>query len=83
MDCIKMVVTMNPCKCGFYPDRTRCRCSEQEVRRYLNRISRPLLERFDLYVEAPAVKYEQLREKEGAESSARIRERVEAARKRQ
>ena len=78
-----LVAAMNPCKCGFYPDRSRCLCSEREVRKYLNRVSRPLLDRFDLYVEVPAVKYEQLRNRRKAESSEKIRNRVEAARKRQ
>ena len=76
MDCIKMVVTMNPCKCGYYPDRSRCRCSHSEVTRYLHRISRPLLDRIDIHVDAEPVTYEDIQSSEPGESSAQIRERV-------
>lgn len=75
-----VVAAMNPCRCGFYPDRSRCRCGEGEVRRYLQRISRPLLERMDLCVEAPPVSYADLEGRGPGESSAVIRERVEAVR---
>lgn len=81
LDCIKMVVTMNPCKCGYYPDRERCRCLPGEVRQYLHRISRPLLDRMDLCVETARVEYRELAGIEENESSASIRVRVEAARK--
>lgn len=79
-----MVAAMNPCPCGFYPDRSRCNCSESEVRRYLNRISRPILERFDICAEAGPVTYEELKGGgEGNEDSSVIRQRVEAAREMQ
>lgn len=71
-----LVASRNPCKCGYYPDRSRCRCNENEVRRYLHRISRPLLDRIDLQVEAQQMKYEELAEGSRGESTARIRERV-------
>lgn len=71
-----IVAAMNPCRCGYYPDRRRCRCSEQEVRRYLGRISRPLLDRMDLCAEAPPVRYSDLEAPAGGESSAEIRSRV-------
>ena len=71
-----IVAAMNPCRCGYYPDRTRCRCTEQEVRRYLGRISRPLLDRMDLCAEASPVPYSQLEEARRSESSSAIRERV-------
>ncbi|MBQ5951369.1 MAG: YifB family Mg chelatase-like AAA ATPase [Lachnospiraceae bacterium] len=80
---IMLVAAMNPCKCGFYPDRGRCSCSERDVRKYLGRISRPLLDRFDLFVEVPPVLYEQLRSTEREESSEKIRIRVAEARERQ
>ena len=77
-----VVAAMNPCRCGYYPDRSRCQCSVSDVRRYLGRISRPLLDRMDLCVEAPPVGYADFRTPAGSgESSAAIRERVEAARK--
>ena len=46
-----LVAAMNPCKCGYYPDRSRCQCSPQEVHHYLHRISRPLWNRIDVCVE--------------------------------
>lgn len=71
-----LVASRNPCKCGYYPDRRRCRCSEGEVRRYLHRISRPLLDRIDLHVEAQQIHYGELAAHGGSRSSADIRERV-------
>ena len=79
LDCIKMVAAMNPCKCGFYPDRTRCRCANTQVRQYLARISQPLLDRIDLCAEAEHVTYQELNGKSQGESSAQIRTRVLAA----
>ena len=76
-----LVCAMNPCRCGWYGDPSgRCTCSPQSVRQYLARISGPLLDRIDIHIEVPAVKYEDLEHRTPAESSAAIRERVEAAR---
>lgn len=76
-----IVAALNPCPCGFFPDRSKCRCSEQQVRTYLNRISRPILDRFDICVEISPVAFEQLgQEAKKGESSADIRERIEKAR---
>ena len=81
MDCIKMVVAMNPCKCGWYGDPSgRCRCSEREVESYRGRISGPLLDRIDIVVEVPAVHFEELRARAEAEPSAAIKQRVDKAR---
>ena len=75
-----LIASRNPCKCGYYPDRTRCRCSEPEVMRYLNRVSHPLLDRIDLHAEAYQMTYEELQSGEKREeTSAQIRERVLAA----
>lgn len=76
-----LVAASNPCPCGFYPDRSRCHCSENQVRRYLNRISRPILDRMDLIAEAGLIPYEEIaaRGERKEESSAVIRHRVEAA----
>ena len=52
---VMLVAAMNPCSCGYYPDRNRCHCSEHEVRRYLSRLSRPLLDRIDIVTEVPRV----------------------------
>ena len=76
-----LAASMNPCACGFYPDRTKCRCTEQQVYKYLSRISKPLLDRIDICVESRMITYEELEQKEGGESSASIRTRIEAARK--
>ena len=79
-----LVCAMNPCKCGWYGHPSgRCKCSEAEVHRYHSRISGPLLDRIDLIVEVPALDYEELKRRAPAESSAKIRERVNAARERQ
>ena len=79
-----MVCAMNPCKCGWYGDPSgRCNCSEQAVENYRGRISGPLLDRIDIVVEVPAVHFEELRARAEAEPSAAIKERVDAARKRQ
>ena len=75
-----MVAAMNPCKCGFYPDRKRCNCSAHQVRNYLNKISQPLLDRIDLCVEAQEMKYKDLVSGTKGESSYEIRERVKRAR---
>ena len=74
-----MIAAMNPCRCGYYPDRSRCRCNEAEVRRYLNRISTPLLERMDLVASVEPVSWTEIggaASKTSAESSETIRTRV-------
>ena len=79
-----LVASMNPCPCGYYGSRIRaCRCSEHEIRRYLERISGPLLDRIDLQVETDAVPVSEIRQTGTSESSAQVRARVQAARQRQ
>lgn len=78
-----LVAAMNPCKCGYYPDRARCSCKEADVERYLGRVSKPLLDRIDICIEAPLVQYEELTQAGENESSSVIRERVMAALERQ
>ena len=76
-----LVCAMNPCKCGWYGHPSgRCTCSENQVEQYMRRISGPLLDRIDMYIEVPSVEYEAMRRKEQPESSAVIRQRVNAAR---
>lgn len=78
---IMVIAAMNPCPCGFYGDGTnRCTCSEQKIKRYLNRVSGPLLDRFDIQIEVPHVEFEELRETADAEPSAEIKKRVDKAR---
>ena len=79
-----LAAAMNPCPCGYYPDRNKCRCPESLAARDRSRISRPLLDRIDLQVRMEPVVYRELTDTgRETESSARIRERVERARKRQ
>ena len=76
-----LVAAANPCPCGFYPDRSRCSCSELQIQRYLDHIPRPVLERFDICVDASPVTYEELNGTKGnGEDSASIRRRAEMAR---
>lgn len=76
-----LVAAMNPCPCGYYGHPTRkCTCDDKSVKKYLGRISGPLLDRIDISVEAAAVEFEELSSKGKAEPSAAIRERVQAAR---
>lgn len=72
-----MVVTMNFCKCGNFPDRSKCICTPSELRRYQSRISRPLLDRMDISVEAQRIEYKDLIAPKENEDSASIRQRVE------
>lgn len=76
-----LVASMNPCPCGYYnhPDR-RCTCGEGAVRKYLGRISGPLLDRIDLHIEVVPVPIGKLNEAPAGETSAEIRRRVMAAR---
>lgn len=74
-----LTAALNPCPCGYYPDRSRCSCTKQQVRRYLGRISRPLLDRIDICVEAAPVTYRDIRINQKNESSAAIRARIEQA----
>ncbi len=70
------VASRNPCPCGYYPDRNLCHCSEAEIRGYLHRISRPLLDRIDLHAEVTAVTYRELSADAAEETSSVIRGRV-------
>lgn len=76
-----LVGAMNPCPCGCYPDLNKCRCTENEIQRYLGKLSQPFLDRMDLCVESPRVEYDVLKRKRKEESSAEIRNRIRAARK--
>lgn len=79
-----LVAAMNPCPCGYYGDPVReCSCSATAIARYNKRISGPILDRIDIHVEVPRVDYEKLADKRNMETSAMIRERVQAARERQ
>lgn len=77
-----LICAMNPCPCGWNGDKDHnCQCSTVEIKRYMRKISGPLLDRIDIHIRVPRVKYEDLSSKRKAEPSCKIRERVSAARK--
>jgi magnesium chelatase family protein len=79
-----LAAAMNPCPCGFFNDPSReCTCTPPIIQRYVSKISGPLLDRIDIHIDMPAVKYRELREDQGGENSSQIRERVVKARERQ
>ena len=79
-----LVCAMNPCKCGWHGHSSkRCVCSGTSIKKYHERLSGPLLDRLDIFVQTPSLEYDELRERPGAESSADIRERVNRARETQ
>ena len=79
-----LAAAMNPCPCGFFGDGTReCHCTPAQIQRYVSKISGPLLDRIDIHIEVPAVKYKELRGESTAEDSASVRARVMKARQRQ
>ena len=76
-----LVASMNPCPCGYYGSEIKeCKCTETMIKKYLSKVSGPLLDRIDIQVEVPQIKYEKINEN-NVETSAQIRERVNNARK--
>lgn len=79
-----LLAAMNPCPCGYFGDPVHpCTCSQQQIHRYQQRVSGPLLDRIDIHIDVPRVDYDKLTDARFGEASATIRERVEAARARQ
>jgi magnesium chelatase family protein len=79
-----LAAAMNPCPCGYFGDPQReCHCTPPMIQRYVSKISGPLLDRIDIHIEVPAVKYKELRAPASTEDSAAVRERVVAARQKQ
>jgi magnesium chelatase family protein len=79
-----LAAAMNPCPCGFFNDPSReCTCTPPLIQRYVSKISGPLLDRIDIHIDMPAVRYQELRQDSGGETSQEIRERVIKARQRQ
>lgn len=78
---VMVVAAMNPCPCGYFghPDHP-CTCTLQAARRYLSRISGPMLDRIDIHIEVPPVDFEGLSSEKRGESSAQIKKRVDGAR---
>lgn len=79
-----LIAAMNPCPCGYATDPSHaCSCTPLQVQKYLAKVSGPLLDRIDIHIEVPAVKFAELAGEATGESSTGIRTRVEAARQRQ
>ena len=78
-DCL-LVAAMNPCPCGYFPDRNKCQCTESQIRQYQRGISKPILERIDLCVEAAPVAFADAVSKDSGPSSAELRAQVLRAR---
>ena len=76
-----LVCAMNPCKCGWYGQPSgQCKCSEHEVQKYLSRLSGPLLDRIDLFIEVSSLDFEDLAGQTPSESSQQVKERVNRTR---
>ncbi len=79
-----LVAAMNPCPCGYYGDPKKdCRCSPNRIQNYRNKISGPLLDRIDLHIEVPSIRYQELASLKPGEPSEAMRERIVRARARQ
>ncbi len=79
-----LIAAMNPCPCGYHGDASHeCNCTSAEIQRYMSRISGPLMDRIDIHVSVPSVKYKELSSETRGESSEVIRKRINAARQRQ
>ena len=73
----QLIAAMNPCPCGYaFNQDNRCRCSPEQIQRYQNRISGPLLDRIDLHIDVPPLKAQELQERQVAENSVTVRQRV-------
>lgn len=77
---IMLVAATNPCRCGYYPDRRKCKCTEHDVRKYMSRISGPILNRIDIMVGATEISVDMLQKNEKNISSEDMKKKVEAAR---
>jgi len=76
-----LVAAMNPCPCGYYADPSNeCACTVPQIKRYRSKISGPLMDRIDIHIEVPAVKYRDLATREPGESSREIKRRIDDAR---
>ncbi len=76
-----LAAAMNPCPCGYFTDKTKeCTCSAGQIQKYMSKISGPLLDRIDIHIEVPAVKYKDLSNLKTSEKSEAIRNRVVLAR---
>lgn len=77
-----LIASMNPCQCGYYGSREKkCCCKPEQIKKYINRISGPLLDRIDIHIEVDQIPYDQLKQKQKVQTSEEIRNRVNQARK--
>jgi len=76
-----LVASMNPCPCGYYGSDSKCSCTKNEINKYLNKISGPLLDRIDIQIEVSSVNYKDLSDARLTESSSQIRARIFQAQK--
>lgn len=74
-----LVAAMNPCPCGYYPDRSRCHCTKLQIDRYLRKMSEPMLDRMDMNISVRKLQYDELYGESREESSETIKKRVMAA----
>lgn len=76
-----LIASMNPCPCGYFGSSAKqCTCTPREILNYVSRISGPLLDRIDIYIEVNNIEYDEFRSSAPSETSAKVRERVERAR---
>lgn len=73
---IMLVAAMNPCPCGYYPDMSKCKCTGPQIERYLKKLSEPMLDRMDMSISVPKLKYDELYGETKEESSEDIRKRI-------
>ncbi|HVP06741.1 MAG TPA: YifB family Mg chelatase-like AAA ATPase [Candidatus Acidoferrum sp.] len=79
-----LIAAMNPCPCGYYGDPSHeCHCASSEIQRYMSRVSGPLLDRIDIHITVPSVKFKELSSESRGEPSTIIRKRVNTARQMQ
>jgi magnesium chelatase family protein len=76
-----LIASMNPCPCGYYGSKDReCKCTPQNIHKYLNKLSGPLMDRIDIHIEVDNVTYDDLRRESVEEPSSEIKKRVDKAR---
>ena len=76
-----LLAAMNPCPCGYYADpNNECQCTIPQIQRYRSKISGPLMDRIDIHIEVPAVKYRDLASRDSGDSSRDIKKRIDSAR---
>ena len=75
-----LVAAMNPCPCGYYPDRNKCKCKSNEIERYTKRLSGPFIDRIDICIQSKKIDYKMLQGTEKEESSFVIRKQIEETR---